>query len=293
MIFSICSCNNSDVVVTPSTSPTPTAAPSPTPIPTPEPTPVPIPTVPAEASPIPYNSEAIETKDDGNLFFKGVEWEAPDIMDEAYVVTDTEQQITNIPTYTTDWITKGYYFILYPGFDHGVYLRTNNQPSYVQRILKLYPSYAWRKMSEDRYYVIYDLTDGTRLYLFFPSIDNQAMLMGYPLFVNKVLSHSDMRSIKLGDDISVVEAIDPIAKYTKDTWIKRAEPGIEYYKDLGNKISSVHLLTDGIMRISYELTGEIGNYTFSISEIEYHEDFKLEGVRGVTDYSIAEVDYID
>ncbi len=300
--FSLCGCNNKEELHIPdpvksapfSTAEAnllPSATPIPSATPVPSPTPIPIPIVAAEVSPITYNYNIIKYDEKGKQHYIPHEYTDEKVLKEEYAIVDIGHEITNIPTYTPEWITTGYTKAFTPGFDHGVY--NNVYSCYLQYIHYIFPSNALRKIDENKYYIMYDITDSSRLYLFFPSTDNDARLMGYPVFMSKVLSYSDIRIIKLGDDISTVETIDPIAKYTRITWNERTENAVDHYNGLGNKISSIHLLSDGIMRISYELSGEKGSYTFTVSEIEYHEDFKLEGVGGVTDYSIAEVDYVD
>ena len=104
-----------------------------------------------------------------------------------------------------------------------------------------------------------------------------------------------------------VMAIDPSAKYVEYLYSFRSDRGIEYDVTYNNQpINTVHLLTDGVMKITYERSGEEGSYVYTITDIEYHDDFKMkivfeypsinsEGeIKTIeTDYRIAKEDYVD
>ena len=47
------------------------------------------------------------------------------------------------------------------------------------------------------------------------------------------------------------------------------------------------------MKFTYERSGQEGNYVYTITDIEYHSDFKMQGLAGSFDYTIAEVVYVD
>ncbi len=263
-----------------------THAPTPTPAPTPTLTPVPTP----KATPMDYNADAFRPIDD-----EYIEYIYPDENE----VTVTENDITSlnanidIPLYIPDHIAIGAYGGFTPTLDHGMWLSWSNYTDYLQYILDIYPSNAWRKIADDKYYVMYDLTDGTRIYVFFASLDNDARVLGYPILMKDSLSYSKFSNISIGDTLEEVKSVDYIAKYTCDLWNPATEQGIANFTNAGNPPCSVHLLTDGILKYTYERSGEEGNYVYTIIDIEYHEDFKMEGFGGVTDYSIAEVDYVD
>ena len=109
----------------------------------------------------------------------------------------------------------------------------------------------------------------------------------------KKLSYNDFSAIKISDTSDKVNVIDPITEIYTHNYDTCDDFSIDFMLEHGNKMVSVHLLTDGILKYTYERSGEEGNYVYTIVDIEYHEDFKMEGLGGVTDYSIAEVDYVD
>lgn len=47
------------------------------------------------------------------------------------------------------------------------------------------------------------------------------------------------------------------------------------------------------MKITYERTGEKDNYVYTITDIQYHENFDIECIEGTFNYKIAEIDYVD
>ena len=103
-----------------------------------------------------------------------------------------------------------------------------------------------------------------------------------------------MKPLKMGQTIDDVMAIDPTAQYVKVLYDRLPNETIKDYNDYFNQpINTVHLLTDGIMKFTYERSGQEGNYVYTITDIEYHSDFKMQGLAGSFDYTIAEVDYVD
>ena len=89
-------------------------------------------------------------------------------------------------------------------------------------------------------------------------------------------------------------AVDPTAKFVKTMNDRITDASVENYaENWGQPITTVHLLTDGIMKITYERSGEEGDYRYTVTNIEYHENFELDGIAGITNYRIAETDYVD
>ena len=148
-------------------------------------------------------------------------------------------------------------------------------------------------MSDGRMYLMYDTDRGSRIYLFFYP-DNLNSVRGYSLISCKKISYSDISSIKSGDTIEDVMAVDPTAKFVKTMNDRITDASVENYaENWGQPITTVHLLTDGIMKITYERSGEEGDYRYTVTNIEYHENFELDGIAGITNYRIAETDYVD
>ena len=212
----------------------------------------------------------------------------------------SENENIKIPVYSEDELLlgkysggEGAYNCTWPGFDNSNVHFDNSVSNKLAWILSTFPNGAWRKMDDDRMYLMYDTDKGSRIYLFFYP-DNLTSVRGYSLISCKKLSYNDISSIKLGNTIEDVMAIDPTAKFVKILNDRVTDASIENYTDnWGQPITTVHLLTDGIMKITYERTGEKGSYIYTITNIEYYEDFNLKGIAGTTNYQIAEMDYVE
>ena len=212
----------------------------------------------------------------------------------------TQEEELNIPVYSGDQLLLGKYKLVegqdnctWPGFDNSnpLFGGSNNKSA---GILSSFPDGAWRDMEDGRKYVMYDTDAGTRLYIFFTEHGNYRIATGYTLYSAKKLSYSDMKPLKMGQTIDDVMAIDPTAQYVKVLYDRLPNETIKDYNDYFNQpINTVHLLTDGIMKFTYERSGQEGNYVYTITDIEYHSDFKMQGLAGSFDYTIAEVDYVD
>ena len=86
------------------------------------------------------------------------------------------------------------------------------------------------------------------------------------VYMEKVLSRSDFSDLKIGDTIDDVIAVDHAANMIK------VRNDLEYlwsYKGMVKERSTVHLLTDGLLTIVYELKGDI----LYITDIIFDTDF--------------------
>ena len=226
------------------------------------------------------------------------EEEAVKIIEET---SKTQEEELNVPIYLEDQLTLGKYKLVegqynctWPGFDNSNphFGGTTNKSA---GILSAFPGGAWRDMEDGRKYLMYDTEKGTRLYIFFTKQDNYKVATGYTLYSTKKLSYADMKSLKMGQEIEDVMVIDPTAQYVRTFYDGLTNDGTlkDYVVYWNQPINTVHLLTDGIMKFTYERSGQEGNYVYTITDIEYHSDFKMQGLAGVTDYRIAEVDYVN
>lgn len=149
-------------------------------------------------------------------------------------------------------------------------------------------------MGGGKKYLMYDTETGSRIYVFFNNTENSLKANGYSMISSKKLSYADMKALKTGQTMDDVMAIDPSAKYVEYLYSFRSDKAIKYdITHLNLPINTVHLLTDGVMKLTYERSGEEGSYVYTITDIEYHDDFKMEGHGGITDYRIAKEDYVD
>ena len=226
------------------------------------------------------------------------EEEAVKIIEET---SKTQEEELKIPVYSGNQLLLGKYKLVegqynctWPGFDNSNthFGGTTNKSA---GILSAFPGGAWRDMEDGRKYLMYDTEKGTRLYIFFTKQDDYKVATGYTLYSKKKLSYADMKSLKIGQEIEDVMAIDPTAQYVRTFYDGLANDGTlkDYVVYWNQPINTVHLLTDGIMKFTYERSGQEGNYVYTITDIEHHSDFKMQGLAGVLDYTIAEVDYVN
>ena len=216
----------------------------------------------------------------------------------------------NIPVYSDDELLLGKFDYVHgmhlcpmPGINYSHIRFANNSVKRTSGILSAFPGGAWRVLENGNKYLMYDTDKGTRYYIFFMKDHEYLSTGGYPLISCKKLAYADMESLKTGQTIDDVIAIDPTAQYTKSLYDPVNDISIEnniIYSD--QYINTLHLLTDGIMKITYDRSGEEGNYIYTITDIEYHSDFKMESVIGdvygtfkkeKVDYTIADEDYVD
>lgn len=197
----------------------------------------------------------------------------------------------DIPVYTENDILRNNDNCFFIGRDYGLYHGMNARSDYFDRIETIFPSKAIRESTDGSYiYVMYDMDSKQRMYLFFSKNKNgYRTLDGFIVLMWKKLSFNDFSGIKIGDSMELVEKIDPVIKYYKQVFDAGNDIAIENYTKMGAPPTSVHLLTDGILKIEYDRVD--GNYV--ITNIVYNKDFVLDGLDGKTCYKITDADYVD
>ena len=182
-------------------------------------------------------------------------------------------------------------FCFYRDMDY--YLGKSVRMDYLDTIISEYPPQLVRTIENNgtkSMYFIYETNANTRVFVFFFEDDDYSYIRGYPIIMKKTLTSSDFNSLKLGDSIEKVENIDPITSLFKDGYDKLNDDLINKWYILGNeKISSIHLLTDGILRIDYERFGT-GNYT--IVNMSFSSESIVNLIGGPVCYTIYPEDFI-
>jgi hypothetical protein len=177
------------------------------------------------------------------------------------------------------------------GRDAGFYsLTPNTRRDFSRIIFTAYPTDAIRETSKSgNVYALYDTDIGVRVFLFFSKEKNNYMTLdGFPVIMQKKLEYKDFTYIKKGDSIKIVENIDSIITQYIRHFDTISDDFLDGYSKKGAGATSIHLLTDGILKIVYERTN--GDYV--ITNIMYSKDFVLEGLDGKTCYKISELDYL-
>ena len=165
----------------------------------------------------------------------------------------------------------------------------NTRFDFVGSILTAYPSKAIRA-TDYGYYIMYDTNTGIRLYLFFRQEEhnNYKYLSGFPIIMSKKLSYSKFKTLTEGDSIDKVESIDPVTKKYKEFFDEYNDAALESHTEMGVGPLSIHLLTDGILKIEYKRSDK----SYVITKITYSPDFELECFSGKLKYAINAWDYM-
>ncbi|MCL1832511.1 MAG: hypothetical protein FWG45_06345, partial [Oscillospiraceae bacterium] len=120
-----------------------------------------------------------------------------------------------------------------------------------------------------RMYSVHETESGGRFYAFFegqPTLSERSVLYN-TIYVEKRLKKKDFSSVKVGDDIKKVEAIDPATTI----WRQLGEANAS---DMDSTlIQSRHLLVDGLLEIDYRSNGNDDKIV--IVTIVYYDDFKI------------------
>ncbi len=160
-----------------------------------------------------------------------------------------------------------------------------------QHLELVFPSKAVRMLDDGMIYVMYDTESDGRVFIFFSEEKTRyAFVDGYPVLMKKTLSYEDFESLAVGDGIEQVQEIDPIVLKYGERLDTLNDTALANYRVRGRLPTSVHLLTDGILKIEYERDPELG---YAITDIIYSQDFVLDGFNGETCYRIVDADYVD
>lgn len=175
------------------------------------------------------------------------------------------------------------------GVDAGSFMVLGFRTDFFEKMVKMYPEPLVRE-NEDYLYLVYDTEHNSRLFLFYSKEKTNGMILdGYPIVIKEKLSYEDFSKIQSGDSITKINNIDSIVSL----YIKEFDmvPDAYYEENKENKIyfSSLHLLSDGILKIDY--AREDNDYI--AINVTYANDFILEGYNGKTCYEIFEEDYVD
>ena len=175
--------------------------------------------------------------------------------------------------------------------DMDYFLMFSARYNFLDLIIGEYPPQVVRTIEntgQRSMYFVYETDDNTRLFIFFFETDNFLFTRGYPIIMKKTLELNDFTELNIGDTISDVEGIDPIASLFRKGYDTLSDEMIKkIYVDGHETISTIHLLKDGIVRINY--IRHRGDYI--ITHIYQSEDFKIPVLGGSLRYLIYPDDY--
>jgi hypothetical protein len=195
-----------------------------------------------------------------------------------------------VPTYAEDELVmrNGTRFFL--GRDSGFYKDTSVRFDLFRGVLAWFPSTALRESADGSYiYVMYDTDLGGRLYLFFSKARDYLFVDGFPVLMRNRLSHQDFAGIKVGDSIKAVIGIDSVTDIYRGMFDTGNDIVIENYIKMGAPPTTIHLLSDGILKIEYRRDAD---KDYTVTDLTWSPDFVLDGFEGQTCYRIEELDYV-
>ena len=166
----------------------------------------------------------------------------------------------------------------------------------LKNLLEEYPTGAIRKASTGEEYLIYESESGYREYVFLELQPyGNDITKGYPLVIGEVHSFKDFEHLNKGDTIDDVAKVDDIAALYKRKFIEfdliLPYPNSGYVS--GKRfVSTIHYLTDGILKIKYSL---LEDGTFVIADIIHSPDYTLiyedwDAWDVITNYRIEPID---
>lgn len=94
-----------------------------------------------------------------------------------------------------------------------------------QEYLRQFPTEAFRSRSDGIFYGVYKTNTGFMYYVFFSYYWGEPF--GYPIAIREIHSFSEFSSLKIGDSIALVEAIDGVASLYKNAALELIDfPGL-------------------------------------------------------------------
>lgn len=165
---------------------------------------------------------------------------------------------------------------------------------YLSSILNEYPPQAVRTIENNgqkSMYFVYETDEETRVFVFFFENNGFQNSRGFPIIMKKSLNMEDFLDLKVGDSMDDVEKIDPITELFKENYELLSD---QQYQTLfvngREKVSTIHLAKDGIIRIDYYRASK-GEYI--IERIITDDGFTIPVLYGTQCYLIYPEDYVN
>ncbi|MBR6429553.1 MAG: hypothetical protein IKS43_07855 [Clostridia bacterium] len=245
----------------------------------------------------PAETQAATEPADGSPLHKheGLE---PDLVSAALARTEEfkamapmpeDERLENIPVYDADDLLFKLNFI---GKDNNADATTNIRFNSTESFLAHYPGAALRKFEDGHAYMVYDADNGYRLFIQFGEKYGYSASYGYPVVIKEQHSCADFEGLKVGDSIDKVCEIDSVGliykKLFSEVYCIDAQ-NARITRECGEgPYSSMHYLTDGILRIEYDFDEKMNA---TIANMVYSPDYVLSGMYDIpVNYRIAEVD---
>lgn len=224
----------------------------------------------------------------------GAEEKGPEVFDPAAFPNDEAAPVASnpldVPVYGEEVLVKSHHQCFFFARDNGFRKSFGSRGESLQSLQAFFPWGATRRTEEGERYVMYDTDRGGRLYVFFSANNDYMFVTGYPVLMKKKLAYEDFAGIEVGDGIAEVEGADPVATTYREVFDTYTDVETEHYtRKWGLPPTSVHLLSDGMLKIEYRRDGALG---YAITTMIYAPDFVLDGLEGKMSYKIDEADYV-
>lgn len=206
-------------------------------------------------------------------------------------VSASEKKELIIPIYDEEDLFFKTDGLFYLNRDFCFYENQNAHMTYTGALMEAYPDAAIREREDNSLYFVYDTNTGYRLFLFFSNENALQDPIGFPVVIKNLRPYDDYAMLKIGDSIENVEAIDSVATLHKqliiDVW--DLEPaGAAFHAKNGYPCTGVHYLSDGILKIEYEM---LEGQKLIISNMVFSENYILKNALGKNiNYRINELD---
>lgn len=128
-----------------------------------------------------------------------------------------------------------------------------------------------RETDDNHCYVVYKIKQGY-IYIFFEYDVTGLWEQRFTACMEKTLSYSDFKNVKVGTPISEVEKIDPAIAAKKAVAINSLKEAEVSLKD--ESFIDIHILTDGVLFMRFNRETSSSEYT--VENIHYFDDFIID-----------------
>ncbi len=188
-----------------------------------------------------------------------------------------------VPVYTEDTVVLNGKGVFYPCRDGCFYENSNASFPASEVFFGYFPTTAIRLREDGVAYMIYDTDTGYRFYLYQGTEPfDRYIHTGFPVFIKDPHSIREFEGLQIGDPYEKVAEIDSAAAVQMRTPMERWSINVISAKnklERGYPITTIHYLTDGILKIEYTMEEE-GKWI--IANMVYNENYELVNANGRT-----------
>ena len=157
----------------------------------------------------------------------------------------------------------------------------------IKKTLTVFPASAIRDRGDGTIYLTYEADTGARYYVFYTKDNDYYFPQGYTLYVDTVGTYNDYKEFKIGDSIDKLKQFGTKEIALRERLLEVGISRVQEFIEKGISPTVVHLLQDGIIKISYAIND---NGDVFIADIIYSEDFSLKEYGVNVNYKILDID---